>query len=166
MVSDGTENESSYVPESQVTTQIRAIYLRNYSCVKETLRQFDLTPVQWRILSNLQNFDGQNVNALAERSYTNRTNLSRDVATLERAGLIKRRHKSRDQRNVLVFITKAGRQRFERAIPAVQHEIDFALEGLSDTEIATLLELLIKVKHNSYRPHPPVKLTEKDIDIV
>lgn len=162
MVSEGTERKSSYVPESQVTTQIRAIYLRNFSCIKETLRQFDLTPVQWRILSNLQDFDGQNVNALAERSYTNRTNLSRDVATLEGAGLVQRRQESRDQRNVLVFLTPAGRQRFEEARPAVQSEIDFTLEGLSESDIATLMELLVKIKHNSYRPHPPVKYTTKD----
>ena len=157
-----TKDTSIYVSEEKVTTQIRAIWVRNFSCIKETLRQFDLTPVQWRVLANLQEFDGQNVYSLAERSYTNRANLSRDVAVLERLGLVERNRESRDQRNVLVTLTKAGKIKFDQVRPAVEQETNFILEGLSSAEIKTLMELLVKVKHNSYRQHPIIQSSNKE----
>ena len=157
-----TKDTSIYVSEEKVTTQIRAIWVRNFSCIKETLRQFDLTPVQWRVLANLQEFDGQNVYSLAERSYTNRANLSRDVAALEKLGLVERNRESRDQRNVLVTLTKAGKIKFDQVRPAVEQETNFILEGLSSAEIKTLMELLVKVKHNSYRQHPITQSSNKE----
>ena len=157
-----TKDTSIYVSEEKVTTQIRAIWVRNFSCIKETLRQFDLTPVQWRVLANLQEFDGQNVYSLAERSYTNRANLSRDVAALEKLGLVERNRESRDQRNVLVTLTKAGKIKFDQVRPAVEQETNFILEGMSSKEIKTLMELLVKVKHNSYRQHPITQSSNKE----
>ena len=151
-----------YVSEEKITTQIRAIWVRNFSRIKETLRQFDLTPVQWRVLANLQEFDGQNVYSLAERSYTNRANLSRDVTKLEKLGLVERQRESRDQRNVLVTITEAGKIKFNQARPAVEQETNFILEGLSSSEIETLMRLLVKVKHNSYRQHPLIHNASKE----
>lgn len=151
-----------YISEEKVTTQIRAIWVRNFACIKETLRQFDLTPVQWRVLANLQEFNGQNVYSLAERSYTNRANLSRDVAILEKLGLVERKRESRDQRNVLVTLTYAGKIKFDQVRPAVEQETNFILEGLSSPEIETLMRLLVKIKHNSYRQHPMVHNTSKE----
>ncbi len=155
MATKSAQDLPKYIPDAYPTTLIRAIYVRNYTSMKEILRPFDITPVQWRVLTNLQEFDGQNVNALAERSYTDRTNLSRAVASLEQDGLVERRREERDQRNVLVFITEAGRQRFEAARPAALQDIDFVLEGLSKSEIDTLMELLNKIKHNTYRTRRP-----------
>ena len=51
---------------------------------------------------------------------------------------------------------KAGRIKFDQVRPAVEQETNFILEGLSSSEIETLMQLLVKVKHNSYRQHPAV----------
>ena len=150
--------QTPYIPDFYPTTLIRAIYVRNFTALKEILRPFGITPVQWRGLTNLQEVDGQNVNALAERSYTDRTNLSRAVAALEQEGLVERRREDRDQRNVLVFITKAGLDKFEAACPAVLKDIDFVLDGFSKNEIDTLMFLLDKFKHNTYRTRRPSHL--------
>jgi len=158
-------DQKAYISEAYPTTLIRAIYVRNYTALKEILRPFGITPVQWRVLANLQEFNGQNVNALAERSYTDRTNLSRAVAKLEQDGLVERRREDRDQRNVLVFLTLAGWEKFAQARPAAVQDIDFVLEGFTQTEVDTLMELLNKVKHNSYRTRRPsqVKALEEAI---
>ncbi len=155
MANQPAQDQPNYIPDSYPTTLIRAIYVRNFTALKEILRPYDITPVQWRVLTNLQEFDGQNVNALAERSYTDRTNLSRAVAALEQDGLVERRREERDQRNVLVFITAAGLRKFAEARPAAIRDIDFVLEGLSKSEIDTLMELLNKIKHNTYRTRRP-----------
>ncbi len=157
------QDQKTYIPDLYPTTLIRAIYVRNYTALKEILRPFAITPVQWRVLTNLQEFDGQNVNALAERSYTDRTNLSRAVTMLEHDGLVERRREDRDLRNVLVFITAAGLKKFEDARPSVLRDIDYVLEGLSKTEIDTLLNLLDRIKHNTYRTRRPSQIDLMDV---
>ena len=99
----------------------------------------------------MNEYDGQNVNSLAERSYTDRTNLSRAVAMLEKDGCVERRRETQDQRNVFVFLTEKGDLKFNAALPAVLEDINFVLEGLTSNEISLLMELLNKMKRNSYR---------------
>jgi MarR family transcriptional regulator, organic hydroperoxide resistance regulator len=161
-----SSDHPTYVPDSYPTTLIRAIYVRNFTSLKEVLRPYGITPVQWRVLSNLQEYNGQNVNALAERSYTDRTNLSRAVAVLEKDGMVERRREERDQRNVLVFTTELGRLKFAEAQPVILQCEEFFVEGLSKEEIATFLDLLNKVKHNSYRTRRPSNLGLLEADHV
>ena len=140
-----------YISENYPTTLLRAIYVRNYTRLKEILGPYNVTPSQWRVLANLNEYDGQNVNSLAERSYTDRTNLSRSVAIMETEGLVVRRRETIDQRNVLVFMTKKGYAKFAQVLPLVLEEIDFVLEGLTEIEINTFMQLLRKVKNNSFK---------------
>tara|TARA_B100001094_G_C18003791_1_gene706545 strand:+ start:424 stop:897 length:474 start_codon:yes stop_codon:yes gene_type:complete len=145
------DNHLEYISENYPTTLLRAVYVRNYTRIKEVLRPFKITPSQWRVLANLNEYDGQNVNSLAERSYTDRTNLSRSVAVMESEGLVVRRRENKDQRNILVFLTEKGHTKFTDVLPSVLDDIDFVLEGLSDNEIEIFMKLLRKIKNNSFR---------------
>ena len=81
-------------------------------------------------------------------------------------GWSKRRRESRDQRNVLIFLTAAGQIKFNEAVPVVLKDIDFVLNGLSQNEIKTLMDLLNKVKENSFRTRRPTyieNLEAKDV---
>ena len=151
MADEVTDNHLEYISENYPTTLLRAVYVRNYTRIKEVLRPFKITPSQWRVLANLNEYDGQNVNSLAERSYTDRTNLSRSVAVMESEGLVVRRRENKDQRNILVFLTEKGHTKFTDVLPSVLEDIDFVLEGLSDNEIEIFMKLLRKVKNNSFR---------------
>lgn len=144
-------NHAEYISENYPTTLLRAVYVRNYARIKEVLRPFKITPSQWRVLANLNEYDGQNVNSLAERSYTDRTNLSRSVAVMESEGLVVRRRENKDQRNILVFLTEKGHTKFTDVLPSVLEDIDFVLEGLSDNEIDIFMDLLRKIKNNTFR---------------
>ena len=151
MANEVKNNHSEYISEDYPTTLLRAVYVRNFTRIKEVLRPFKITPSQWRVLANLNEYDGQNVNSLAERSYTDRTNLSRSVAIMESEGLVVRRRENKDQRNILVFLTERGHAKFADVLPSVLEDIDFVLEGLSDNEIDIFMDLLRKVKNNSFR---------------
>ncbi|MBT5428515.1 MAG: winged helix-turn-helix transcriptional regulator [Rhodospirillaceae bacterium] len=151
MADEVKDNHLEYISENYPTTLLRAVYVRNYTRIKEVLRPFKITPSQWRVLANLNEYDGQNVNSLAERSYTDRTNLSRSVAVMESEGLVVRRRENKDQRNILVFLTEKGHTKFTDVLPSVLEDIDFVLEGLSDNEIEIFMKLLRKVKNNSFR---------------
>jgi|TARA_B110000444_G_C18827004_1_gene590906 DNA-binding MarR family transcriptional regulator len=144
-------NHSEYISEDYPTTLLRAVYVRNFTRIKEVLRPFKITPSQWRVLANLNEYDGQNVNSLAERSYTDRTNLSRSVAIMESEGLVVRRRENKDQRNILVFLTERGHTKFTEVLPSVLQDIEFVLEGLSDNEIKIFMDLLRKIKNNTFR---------------
>ena len=151
MADEVKDNHLEYISENYPTTLLRAVYVRNYTRIKEVLRPFKITPSQWRVLANLNEYDGQNVNSLAERSYTDRTNLSRSVAVMESEGLVIRRRENKDQRNILVFLTEKGHTKFTDVLPSVLEDIDFVLEGLSDNEIEIFMKLLRKIKNNSFR---------------
>lgn len=151
MADEVKDNHLEYISENYPTTLLRAVYVRNYTRIKEVLRPFKITPSQWRVLANLNEYDGQNVNSLAERSYTDRTNLSRSVAVMESEGLVVRRRENKDQRNILVFLTEKGHTKFTDVLPSVLEDIDFVLEGLSDNEIEIFMKLLRKIKNNSFR---------------
>ena len=151
MANEVKNNHSEYISEDYPTTLLRAVYVRNFTRIKEVLRPFKITPSQWRVLANLNEYDGQNVNSLAERSYTDRTNLSRSIAIMESEGLVVRRRENKDQRNILVFLTERGHTKFTEALPSVLEDIEFVLEGLSDNEIDIFMDLLRKVKNNSFR---------------
>ena len=151
MANEVKNNHSEYISEDYPTTLLRAVYVRNYTRIKEVLRPFKITPSQWRVLANLNEYDGQNVNSLAERSYTDRTNLSRSVAIMESEGLVVRRRENKDQRNILVFLTERGHTKFTEALPSVLQDIEFVLEGLSDNEIKIFMDLLRKIKNNTFR---------------
>ena len=151
MADEVTDNHLEYISENYPTTLLRAVYVRNYTRIKEVLRPFKITPSQWRVLANLNEYDGQNVNSLAERSYTDRTNLSRSVAVMESEGLVVRRRENKDQRNILVFLTEKGHTKFTDVLPSVLEDIDFVLEGLSDNEIDIFMDLLRKIKNNTFR---------------
>ena len=158
------EKNETYISDNYPTTLIRSIYVRNYTTLKEVLRPYGITPVQWRVLANLNEFDGQNVNSLAERSYTDRTNLSRAVAVLEKEGFVERRRERRAQRNVFVFLASNGKTKFNEALPAVLDDIDFVLEGLSKSEIELFMELLNKMKRNSYRTRRPSPMNLAEVE--
>ena len=155
MANEVKNNHSEYISEDYPTTLLRAVYVRNYTRIKEVLRPFKITPSQWRVLANLNEYDGQNVNSLAERSYTDRTNLSRSVAIMESEGLVVRRRENKDQRNILVFLTERGHTKFTEALPSVLQDIEFVLEGLSDNEIKIFMDLLRKIKNNTFRSWRP-----------
>ena len=151
MANEVKNNHSEYISEDYPTTLLRAVYVRNYTRIKEVLRPFKITPSQWRVLANLNEYDGQNVNSLAERSYTDRTNLSRSIAIMESEGLVVRRRENKDQRNILVFLTERGHTKFTEVLPSVLQDIEFVLEGLSDNEIKIFMDLLRKIKNNTFR---------------
>ena len=140
-----------YRPSDYPTTLIRDIHAKSYANLSASLSQHDLAPVDWRILSTLQEEDGRNIAFLAERTATERSNLTRAVDKLEERGLLRRRRELRDRRHVQLYLTAAGRRTFEQALPAVLWNIERVVAGLSKEDVATLMELLNRVRDNVHR---------------
>jgi len=130
---------------------IRAIHAKSYAHLSSSLSHHDLAPVDWRILSTLQEEDGHNIAYLAERTATERSNLTRAVDELERRGLVSRRRELRDRRHVQLYLTAAGRRKFEEALPAVLWNIDRVVDGFSQDELRKLMDFLDRMRDNVQR---------------
>ncbi len=130
------------------TTLIRAIHAKSYAHLSSSLSPYDLAPVDWRILSTLQEEDGHNIAYLAERTATERSNLTRAVDKLEGRGLISRRRELRDRRHVQLYLTAAGRRKFEQVLPTVLWNIDRVVSGFSMDELETLMDFLSRMRDN------------------
>jgi len=138
----------AYRPSDYPTTLVRAIHAKSYAHLSSSLSRHDLAPIEWRILSTLQEEDGHNIAYLAERTATERANLTRAVDELERRGLVSRRRELRDRRHVQLHLTTAGRQKFEEALPTVLWNIDRVVEGFSKDELRTLMDFLGRMRDN------------------
>ncbi|MEQ8603507.1 MAG: MarR family transcriptional regulator [Marivibrio sp.] len=108
--------------------------------------RFDLTIPEWRVLANLGREEPSSSNRLAERGSMDKAKVSRAVARLTEAGLITRETDSRDNRLIVLRLSKRGRSVYQRIAPlALAWEADL-LEGLGDEERAALDAALAKLQ--------------------
>lgn len=140
-----------YKASDYPTTLIRDIHAKSYAHLSSSLSRYDLAPVDWRILSTLQEEDGHNIAYLAERTATERSNLTRAVDKLESRGLVTRRRELRDRRHVQLYLTAAGRRKFDEALPTVLWNIDRVVDGFSEDELRSLMDFLERMRDNAQK---------------
>ncbi len=149
--SSSKQTPTRYRASDYPTTLIRAIHAKSYANLSFSLSRHDLAPVDWRILSTLQEEEGHNIAYLAEQTATERSNLTRAVDNLEERGLVSRRRELRDRRHVQLYLTAAGRRKFEEVLPAVLWNIDRVVSGFSADEVETLMDFLDRMRDNVHR---------------
>ncbi len=100
-----------------------------------------LTRTQWRVLAHLGRFGALTARDICRRSHVEKTKVSRAVAALEAAGLLRRDPAPEDRRAELLSLTGAGRALFRRlGQRALEH--DAALRAALGAEAAVLERLL------------------------
>lgn len=115
------------------------------------LRGRGMTLTHWRVLAFLDETDGLGVSALADRTVTDQSTLSRALQQMERRGLVERISNAADNRFVEVHITALGRALFAEIIPLALQLRDRALDGLADADRERLLDLLSHILTNLQR---------------
>ena len=114
----------------------------------EDLRRFGMTMPRWSVLSQLAVRDGQNIGDLARMTVIKQSSLTRVVDQMERDALVKRRPSREDQRIVEVWLTKTGRATYDKVVPLAVQRAHQALDGLRDTDVETLTNLLQRLLNN------------------
>lgn len=82
------------------------------------------------------------INGLAERVGLDATTVTRQIATMETAGLVRRKRHPRDGRISLVELTALGRRRMDAVRTARERRIDDLVHDWSDDDRATFGRLL------------------------
>lgn len=112
---------------------------------------FDLTPLQFTVLSTLAHVGPQDQAAIGGYAALDRTTVSVVVRKLERRGLIRRRVMEEDRRSRLITITPNGEALLRAAMPAVEAAQERMVSPLTGAERDRLIALLRKMADGNNR---------------
>jgi DNA-binding MarR family transcriptional regulator len=105
---------------------VRQIQLRIYAKLAEELKEFDLTPAQYMVLSLSTGHVERSSADLARRAQMTPQSMNELTAPLFRKGFVKRRPHPEDSRVLLLSLTKAGQRllaRCDKLMDQVEEEI-------------------------------------------
>ena len=109
----------------------------------------DMSAEEISILTVLAHLDGpERMKPLSEKLGRDATTVSRQVASLEEAGLVERSPCPDDGRATVVTITKAGSKLVEQTIPLTLALRGRAMKGISKAEAKTLVNALSRMLKN------------------
>jgi DNA-binding MarR family transcriptional regulator len=143
MVDGGQRRADDYV--GCVAGHLRAaarVITREYDAA---LRPHGLRITQVAILAQLADLQPVTVTAFAEALASDRSAVARDVAVLQRAGLVVNVAKADDLRARQLSLTPAGRKKLTECAPAWRAVQDSMRERLGDADVAALLALSDRV---------------------
>ena len=117
------------------------------SAVDGALRPHELTFARYEalVLLSFSRRGSLPMRVMGERLQLHPTSVTNIVDRLQASGLVRRQAHPTDRRTTLVELTDEGLTRLTDATKAVT-EIDFGLVGLSEADVATLTELLGRVR--------------------
>jgi len=113
---------------------------------RQTLREFDLSEQQWRVIRALAEVKELDASDLASTSYILAPSLSRILQNLESRKFTTRRTPKRDGRRVMISLTPRGRELYDKVVPHSQQSYAEIAEALGTDKLAELYELLEDVQ--------------------
>lgn len=115
------------------------------STLAEALAGEDLTPLEFAALRYVGEEPGLDQSDLCERIGIDRNSASLLITRLESKGFIDRRLNGQDRRARILYVTPAGKQLHDRALPRVAAGRRRMLSVLNPEERETLLDLLVRL---------------------
>lgn len=109
------------------------------------LKNFDLTPEQWSVLTRLAEADGLPQKQIAESTFKDQPTTGRIVDRLVEKGLARREANPGDRRGFMVYLTEEGRRLRDQVVPVAMKMNENAGSMLTPEEKETLLSLLSKI---------------------
>ena len=136
--------EYSLIPWIVKTSKMLGVFMKsNFSEYG-----FDLTREQVILLAHLHLEDGQMQKDLAFITERNKGSLARLVNTMEKKNFVVRIPSREDKRVNRIFLTKKGRQIFEKIRPVLHECKTAALKNLTQKEIDSTIKVLQKIQNN------------------
>ena len=109
--------------------------------------EFDTTFPRFDVMAALaRDPDGQTMGDISDWLLVSSGNITGIISRLEKDGMVTRTRSAGDRRTHLVRLSRKGREEFERMSSAHEKWIKNLLSGMTRKEMATLDELLTKVK--------------------
>lgn len=118
--------------QAQLNAQAGAV-LRNYG---------DLTPARWRILSLIAGGAPTRLMDICRLSGMDKGQVSRNLARLVDAGLLRSERDANDLRSQRIEITQKGRETVDRIFPVMEARHDYLLSQLPQEDLDALRRAL------------------------
>lgn len=145
---DGTRTERSTRRAVVAWQRLTRSYHMISRFEREALAPFQLTTAQFDVLSHLSRSPGLSQQTLAERLLVTKGNICGLIDRLESAGFVERRAVPSDRRSYQLFLTKTGRQVFERAAPALEERLRQMFSVLKEDELINLSFLFNRLEEH------------------
>lgn len=111
-------------------------------------RTLSLNRAQWSVLARLARNEGVKQTVLADILEVSPITLARQIDRLEAGGWVKRQPDPQDRRANRLYLTETAGPVMEELKSRANESREEALEGLSDEERDTLVDLLTRVREN------------------
>ncbi len=139
-MSDRSDDLQEFTP--YLMNRIMARYNKG---VESALKEVGVSVAQMRALAVLHESGPCTINELSVQTVIKQSTLSRTLATMEKAGLIRREAQDDDSRFRQISLTDAGRAAYQAAWPAMLTMRETMLDSLSDEERLTFNSLLLRI---------------------
>lgn len=124
---------------------LRRLHQVHYALFFEECAAFDITPVQYGLLTALSNNPNLDQNSIGRELGIDRTNVADVINRLTRRGLIKRQRSKEDKRMMLARLTPEGQRVTKAMYPAMQRAQERLLEPLLPVERNAFVTMLIRL---------------------
>ncbi|MDO0823102.1 MarR family winged helix-turn-helix transcriptional regulator [Desulfosporosinus nitroreducens] len=110
---------------------------------------YDITFEQWTVLNVLYVEPGLIQSEIAEKTYKDKTNVTRILDVLSKNGYLVRENHESDRRSSCVFLTDAGRKMFDDLIPYIESINEQFRKGISDAELEMFTSIMERICKNA-----------------
>lgn len=124
---------------------LRRLHQVHYALFFEECAAFDITPVQYGLLTALSNNPDLDQNSIGRELGIDRTNVADVLNRLTRRGLIERRRSKDDKRMMLARLTPDGQRVTKAMYAAMQRAQERLLEPLLPVERNAFVTMLIRL---------------------
>lgn len=124
---------------------IRRLNQIHYAIFFEECKEFDITPVQYGLLTALKFSPDLDQNSLGQELGLDRTNVADVLVRLSKRGLVERHRSEEDKRMVLAHLTPEGERITDAMLLAMQRAQDRLLEPLMPQERNAFITMLIRL---------------------
>lgn len=132
----------------------------------EETSEFNITPVQYSLLTTLDALGEMDQNTLAIEVGLERSSVAEVIPRMNARGLVSRTQAEHDKRLRLVKLTPSGKRLVRKMAPAVQRAHDRTIEHLSPVERDFFMFQMIRlVEANNADSLVPFRLPERE-DVV
>lgn len=135
--------ENTQGPEKYICFKLNKVRRKINRYYESKLAPFNITPVQFYVLSALWDKDEIKFKDLARRLDMDSSTLTGILDRIEKRGLIKRKEDPKDRRSVLVCLTPKSKELLLPQMIEIAQDLDHEFRNkISDKEFQLLLQLL------------------------
>ena len=136
------------VPDDRLAHLVRDVARAQMRALQQRLAPYGVSFGHWTFLRILWIRDGLTQKELSDLAGVMEPTTFSAVKAMETMGLIERRQREGNRKNMHVFLTPAGRALEKKLVPLAEEVNHISMRGLSDKAAATLRKSLLSMIEN------------------